>query len=114
MLVLKRQAMNPQADPYTAAGLDHLDRQRKDRDAWNRIPLGVQGALKRYFEDRIWPGDTTSAILAGDLFAAYRLADELTKRAMFDIAEWIHLHAPIGAYGSPDAVSEWLAGREVE
>lgn len=102
--------------PTHSLNLANLDRQRASRASrsrWDRIPASVQHALTNYFEHRLDPGGCVRAILAGSLFAACRLADAETKRAIFDIAEEVSFNAPLGSYGSTEAVDEWLAGRVV-
>ena len=72
------------------------------------IPPLVLGAIERYVEQCIRPGDCTLAILSNDLFLAVARADEHTLRALPAIVAYVAMKVPEHARGSRDAVEMWL------
>lgn len=74
------------------------------------IPGYMQGGLRRYYEDRRGTGDFLSAVLSNDLLKALSHADLNNRAALHAYAMWLFNQAPIGSYGSPEAVEGWLAG----
>lgn len=77
----------------------------------DRIPAGLLVGLERYSMYGIATGSCLRAVLEGDLYAAFRAADPVTTAAMPAIVAYIRDHLQPGAYGSPEAVSRWIALR---
>ncbi len=77
------------------------------------IPEYMQGGLIRYFENQIPPGNFLTAILQNDLMEAFGRADETNRYSMRAYVIWLYNAAPgrPNGWGSPKAVSEWLAGQ---
>ncbi len=73
------------------------------------VPPAIQAGIDRYAQHGIPPGSCLRAILEGDLFAAFTCADPGTRTAMGAIVDKITstLHASV--FGSPEAVSRYIA-----
>lgn len=72
---------------------------------------GVQEALDRYVKYRIPTGGFLRAVLENDLMRAVRKADIDNLCTLYEITDYIIGNLPMECYGSPEAVSEWLQGR---
>jgi len=72
------------------------------------IPGGMAGGLIRYFENRIPPGDFLTAVLENDLMEAFGRADMQNEHCMKAYCTWLYNQAPIGSYGTKQAVINWL------
>ena len=75
------------------------------------LPQHMQGAVKRYLNDGIMPGDLLTAALENNLVRSYGLADETNLTAMRTWAEWLWMECPGQAWGSPERVREWAVRR---
>ena len=75
------------------------------------LPEHMQGAVRRYLNDGIMPGDFLTAALSNDLVHSYGLADETNRAAMRTWAEWLWMECPGQAWGSPEKVSKWCRQR---
>lgn len=72
------------------------------------LPEHMQGAFKRYIENGIPPGGFAEAILANDLVGAARCADHINCHLLFEYARWLSEECPRAAWGSYEAVEEWI------
>jgi len=75
------------------------------------LPEHMRGAVKRYLNDGIMPGDFLTAALHNDLVHSYGLADDINMAAMRTWTEWLYMECPGQAWGSPKKVREWCRGR---
>lgn len=75
-----------------------------------KAPANLRGSLERYIEHRIAPGGFLTAFLSNDLMDALRRADEENKAQFHEIAVFLYNYTPIGCYGSPQRVADWLKG----
>jgi hypothetical protein len=82
---------------------------RRRRTAETVVPPAIAAGLHRYAKHGIEPGSCLLRILQGDLFGAFASADPYTRPAMGAIVDLVTstLHASV--YGSPEAVSRYLA-----
>lgn len=74
------------------------------------IPIITLGNLNSYSDKHIHPGQFLLAVLAGDLFDAFRRADSDNANAMKAIVMWIVNYAPGGSFGNDENVKDWLLG----
>lgn len=74
------------------------------------IPPITLENLKSYSDKHIQPGHFLVAVLSGDLYTAFRRADNDNARAMKEIVMWIVNYAPGGSYGNAENVNDWLLG----
>ena len=77
------------------------------------IPELTMGALVRYVEHGIRPGDFTYSVLTGDLYRACDHADDDNAKALFEIVRWLHNVPPWLVRGNHDKVRAWM-GMEPE
>lgn len=70
------------------------------------------GGLKRYIENRIPPGSFLLAVLSNDLREACGRADDNNRRLIFETVAWLYNEFPCNAWGSKEAVHDWLSGGE--
>ena len=74
-----------------------------------RIPEAQFRALNDYARHGIQPGQCLVAILSDNLFEAMSRADEYVLAALPAIVTYIRSVMPAGCWGSPEAVSRWIA-----
>jgi hypothetical protein len=72
------------------------------------IPERMLGALQRYVDHGIKPGDFLTAVLSNDLREACGRADDENQRLIFEYVKFLHNHVPSGCWGSPENVRNWL------
>lgn len=75
------------------------------------IPEDTREQIINYVVEGIPPGSFLRAVLAGDLYEAFGLADERNRHAMFDICQFIHECLPLACYRSYQTVDEYLQTR---
>jgi hypothetical protein len=76
------------------------------------VPEHTQGGIRRYFEDRIPPGDFLIAVIENDLKGAFARADETNKAALESILQWFRWHPPAGTWGYKGACKDYLNRRK--
>lgn len=79
-----------------------------DRISKTPIPQTAQDAIVRYIEHGLRPGSCLTAIFSNQLFEAYANADSEVAASMNDIVKYIYNYAPVGCWGSPEAVKSWI------
>jgi len=77
-------------------------------DGLHLIPEHMVDGLVRYIVQGVPPGSFLTAVLSGDLFEALRRADDINQSALVGYARFLTNYAPIGSYGSPGSVTEWI------
>jgi len=75
------------------------------------LPEHMQGAVRRYLNNGIMPGDFLTALLENDLVHSFGLADETNLTAMRTWVEWLYMECPGGAWGSEDNIRKWCDAR---
>lgn len=75
------------------------------------IPAHTLAALDRYVNHRLQPGGFLTAVLSNDLFSAVGRADSQNKLALAEICQYIYNEVPGNAWGSSDAVRNYLKGQ---
>lgn len=76
---------------------------------YNRLPEHMQASARRYVERGIPGGSFLNAVVSNDLTGAFARADDINTAAMRDWVMWLHNDAPVGCYGSPEHVRDWVA-----
>ena len=74
------------------------------------IPERMRGAIVRYVEQRLPPGDFLSAVINNDLREACGRADNENQRLLPEYVMWFYNWAPAGCWGRPGALREWCDG----
>lgn len=77
-------------------------------DGLRFIPPHMVDGMVRYLLKGVPPGSFLTAVLSGDLFGALRGADHINETALVGYARFLTNCAPMGAYGSPEAVNDWI------
>lgn len=75
---------------------------------YSSLPAHMQDGARRYIEHGIPPGHFLQAVLRNDFMEAFRRADDVNTECMRDWAVFLSSHAPIGCYGSPEHVADWI------
>lgn len=75
---------------------------------YTRLPMHMQDVARLYVERGVPGGSFLTAVVSNDLVAAFSRADDMNTAAMRDWCMWLRSEAPIGCYGSPEKVSEWV------
>lgn len=81
-----------------------------DKADWSLIPAHITPGLTAYLTFGQPVGSFLTAVLSNDLLGAARKADHINKNRLYDLADFLHNYVDDRAYGSPDAVREWIAG----
>ena len=71
------------------------------------LPSGMHGALVRWIEHGLAPGDFLTAILSNDLRGACERADDTNRHFLFEYVFWLYNHAPAACWGSPERFRAW-------
>ena len=80
---------------------------------YGMISESTRGALVRYIEDRIQPGDFWMAALSNNFVNAVARADDNNRENLQEIMFIIYNEIPGNAWGSPEIVAEWIGGEHV-
>jgi hypothetical protein len=73
------------------------------------VPEQMHDSYVRYLLHGIEPGDFLVAVLANDLREACGRADDDNRKSLYNHVFFLHNYAPMGCWGSPEHVSEWIA-----
>ena len=76
---------------------------------YTTLPHRMQGAMQRWVENGILPGDFPTAVLCNDFMGAFGKADITNLAQMEAYARFLYNEAPQGCYGSPETVKEWIS-----
>ena len=74
-----------------------------------KLPAHMRDGVERYVLHGIPGGSFMTELFANRLVQAFGRADEENTDAMREWASWLYNDAPGGCWGSPMAVSEWVA-----
>ena len=74
-----------------------------------RLPHHMRDGVERYVLHGIPGGSFMTELFANRLVQAFGRADEVNTAAMREWASWLYNDAPGDCWGSPMAVSEWIA-----
>lgn len=77
--------------------------------SYDRLPGHMQNTARLYVECGIPGGSFFNAVVSNDLVGAFARADEANAAALRDWVMWLHNDAPVGCYGSPEHVHDWIA-----
>jgi hypothetical protein len=72
----------------------------------------MEGAVQRYIEHGIPPGEFLTALFNNDLKEAFRRADEANTAAMREWVIFMVNEMPAAAQGSPERVLDWIKRHE--
>lgn len=75
--------------------------------ASSAIPHYMHGAIVRWIEDGIPPGDFLTAILSNNLRGACERADDTNRHFLFEYVFWFYNDAPSLCWGSSERVLAW-------
>jgi hypothetical protein len=87
---------------------EHLRRRLRE----SNVPLGLHSGLVEYFAARRPTGSFLRAVLENDLGEAALRADEVNRWHLADLVVFLHMYVSATAWGSPGAVTAWLADPE--
>lgn len=71
------------------------------------VPSHMHGAIIRYVEEGIPPGDFLSAVINNDLKEACARADNTNKHNLHTFVMWFYNQAPMYCWGRANAVRDW-------
>ena len=72
------------------------------------VPDRMLGALQRYVDHGIAPGDFLTAILSNDLREACGRADDENRHLIFEYVKFLYNNAPSGCWGSEENFRNWI------
>lgn len=72
------------------------------------VPEPTVNALRRYYLRGLNPGSFLVAILNNDLRGACEQANDLERHRLFEIVQFLFVHAPADSWGRPDAAEQWI------
>lgn len=73
-----------------------------------QVPIQLHDGLILYLTRRIRPGSFLCAVIRNDLKEACKRADEACGPNLTRIVGFLFNHAPIGSWGSEEALETWL------
>ena len=84
-----------------------------------RLPAHMRDGVERYVLRGIQGGSFMTELFANRLVQAFGRGGDDSSAGMREWASWLYNDAPRGCWGSPMAVSEWIAagglmGRDVK
>ena len=85
-----------------------LSKTRIDKMTEYGIPQRMQGAIIRYYEKGLPPGDFLTAVIKNDLAEAVGRADHENVRLLKEYVMWFYNWAPGGSWGSEENYVRWL------
>lgn len=75
---------------------------------YSRLPEHMRDPFRLYIEKGIPGGSFLTAVVSNDLKGAFGRADDINRARMFDTVAFLVNEAPIGSYGSPERVADWI------
>ena len=84
-----------------------LSLQQISKMAEYGIPDYMHGALIRFYENGIPPGDFLTAVINNDLRETFGRADNTNTYCIRSYIIWLYNEAPSGSWGYPNAVEDW-------
>lgn len=72
------------------------------------IPRHMHGAIRRYIDFGIYPGEFLACVFSDHLVGAASCADERNLLALHVYAAYLYGCVPSGCWGSKDIVSTWI------
>ena len=76
---------------------------------YDRLPIRMVCATRRYIEEGILPGDFLQQVFSNSLVGAYMEADNGNRACMFEWAKFLYWEAPPGCHGSKEKMVAWCA-----
>jgi hypothetical protein len=76
------------------------------------IPDHMMGAIQRYIEHGIHPGDFLRAVISNDLREAVGRADDENRRNLPAYVAYFYNEAPTGCWGSSSNYQSWIKSFE--
>ena len=73
------------------------------------IPERMHGAITRYIERRIAPGNFLTAVICNDLREAVHRADDENIKLLPAYVSYFYNEAPSPCWGSREKMNEWIA-----
>ena len=93
--------------------LDHtytaLSRQQEVKSMINYglIPKHIRGAVRRYIEQGVIPGQFLQAVIRNDLIDSFARADDVNRDRLFDIVRFFYNEAPAECWRSEKKMIAW-------
>lgn len=81
---------------------------------YSGLPPHMRDAFRLYIENGIPPGSFTTAVLSNNLMEAMGRADIVNRMNIFETCVFLKSHAPIGCFGSPEHVQDWIRAGGLE
>lgn len=75
---------------------------------YDMLPYHMRDGTRLYIESGIPGGSFMTALFSNDFLGAFQWADTTNTAAMRSWASFLHNEAPIGCYGSPEIVRDWI------
>jgi hypothetical protein len=91
----------------TDSGYKYLDNRKIAAMTELRIPARMQGAIIRYVEDGIPPGNFLGAVIDNDLKEAFARADDENASLIGNYIKWLYNYAPAKCWGRENSQPTW-------
>ena len=76
--------------------------------AYHNVPEHTRESLENYLFRGFRPGSFLTYVLSNNLAGACGSCDHINREALIDIVKFIEHRVPGSAWGSPQAVANWL------
>lgn len=74
-----------------------------------KLPNHMQHGAKLYVERGVEPGSFMCAVLSNNLVEAFGRADHVNVEHLGDWASWLYNDCPRQAWGSHEAIEQWIS-----
>ncbi len=75
---------------------------------YSKLPSHMQGAVKRYIEKGIPPGDFLTAVIENNLLRAVSHADDTNVKALKTWVQFFYNEAPGNCWKTKEAMNAWV------
>lgn len=90
---------------------DNLPNYTTSDTNWSLIPEYMVGAVRRYIEHGIEPGDFLSALICNDLSSTFAYADHNNVRLIHNYVRFFYNYAPSECWGSHEKFNNWVKNK---
>ena len=88
--------------------LRNMDNDSEQKRLEGIIGDHMMGALRRYLDDGIKPGDFLTAVLSNDLKEACGRADDHNRHILFEYVSYLYNYCPKTCWGSREVVQAYI------
>lgn len=81
---------------------------------YDGLPEHLREGVQLYIEHGIEPGGFLTGVICNQLKQSFMCADDINIHRMLDIVNFFYNQAPMGCWGSPEAMKQWIEHKRAE